>query len=89
MEPRLGSRGKLIEASVDAEREIRFNGAATWKSRKVAEYKINRWEVAGLQWSRDLEVAESGQLHTQIISPVKASMEPRLGSRGKSSLRGP
>ena len=108
-----------------------FNGAATWKSRKVngRSGRLN-WPM-GLQWSRDLEVAESGLargyssssscfngaatwksrkapsglrstsistrfngaatwksrkvgFRCQHLGRLRASMEPRIGSRGKA-----
>ena len=45
---------------------------------------------ASLQWSRDLEVAESlGPLVNLKVSSENPSMEPRLGSRGKTGGGGP
>ncbi len=39
-------------------RLLRFNGAATWKSRKVACINPSENRFPLLQWGRDLEVAE-------------------------------
>ena len=41
--------------------------------------------VEQLQWSRDLEVAESGAGFGAAVLILLASMEPRLGSRGKAT----
>ncbi len=72
MEPRLGSRGK--RSAIDYARIIdySFNGAATWKSRKVAVFMSQPATDETLQWSRDLEVAErkysqSAQYLTQAL----------------------
>ncbi len=62
----------------------RFNGAATWKSRKEAMPLERRHGLVALQWSRDLEVAERLDVANKTFATGSASMEPRLGSRGKS-----
>ncbi len=60
MGPRLGSRGKNAFWSRGDARRRRFNGAATWKSRKVPTGHVSEQTLVGmLQWGRDLEVAES------------------------------
>ena len=60
-----------------------FNGAATWKSRKVVlRVSCNR-DMFALQWGRDLEVAESESIAMPSARRIIASMGPRLGSRGK------
>ncbi len=41
MGPRLGSRGKLPLGLPMLHRMIRFNGAATWKSRKVPSFRLS------------------------------------------------
>ncbi len=60
----------------------RFNGAATWKSRKVSRNLDRFLSEYQLQWSRDLEVAESEGFVMAGSVPANATMEPRLGSRG-------
>ncbi len=85
MGPRLGSRGKIPLGSPVKGPIDRFNGAATWKSRKAIEPKIAEVFRALLQWGRDLEVAESGSFTLRVGRFNLASMGPRLGSRGKAS----
>ena len=58
MGPRLGSRGKLTLGLLLRIEPPGFNGAATWKSRKGGKAKTRDPETIGLQWGRDLEVAE-------------------------------
>ncbi len=85
MEPRLGSRGKgrwqMVIRGTDANR---FNGAATWKSRKVlcgspTALPIPRRFNGAATWKSRKETS------VEVVGPamVNASMEPRLGSRGK------
>ncbi len=58
MGPRLGSRGKPTRTRLPCEVVRRFNGAATWKSRKADLKVISLDPASKLQWGRDLEVAE-------------------------------
>ncbi len=84
MGPRLGSRGKVLAVGL-VTRIAGFNGAATWKSRKVKRgAKVDDARRTTLQWGRDLEVAESGVGIIFRIAIAAASMGPRLGSRGKA-----
>ncbi len=84
MEPRLGSRGKIDCAGVVTKSDPSFNGAATWKSRKVparhpSPLRFPSFNGAATWKSRKARIIGYQQ------RDFSASMEPRLGSRGKAS----
>ena len=60
----------------------RFNGATAWEPWRPE----TDWEGLArehpLQWGHGLGAVETGPLHTTTVGGERASMGPRLGSRG-------
>ena len=59
MGPRPFSHGNLAGALSGLSTARRFNGAATFQSRKLAELGIEFFPTPELQWGRDLSVTET------------------------------
>ena len=59
MGPRPFGCGRPLPHRTRSTRRCRFNGAATFRSRKVQTKKDLKRELLELQWGRDLSVAES------------------------------
>ena len=69
MGPRPFGRGRPSESQAEYYRLAGFNGAATFRSRKASATRVCRYGSAGLQWGRDLSVAE-GRDCEEHIAPV-------------------
>ncbi len=86
MEPRLGSRGKPRETNCFYRVSLpRFNGAATWKSRKGTGQGLPAFRRTASMEPRLGSRGKSSQGRA-LPRDRRASMEPRLGSRGKPIL---
>ena len=65
-----------------------FNGAATFRSRKAEQVGARKRFTRGLQWGRDLSVAEGPKAGPIGPAPYFASMGPRPFGRGRQIWRG-
>ena len=82
MGPRPFGRGRLAPAAMQGHTRARFNGAATFRSRK-ANGLSTLIPLALLQWGRDLSVAEGRGLAAGARRQFVASMGPRPFGRGR------
>ena len=87
MGPRPFGRGRSIPADSSSRDRKRFNGAATFRSRKAAPPQTAGAKVPKLQWGRDLSVAEGRRLGPRARGPKCASMGPRPFGRGRQQLQ--
>ena len=84
MGPRPFGRGRRVIACGGRLFRVRFNGAATFRSRKAcyAIQKVEREDL--LQWGRDLSVAEGSSSGSNDTNFRVASMGPRPFGRGRA-----
>ena len=64
----------------------RFNGAATFRSRKAVKDLRRLYALYALQWGRDLSVAEGDDSISRTPSTGRASMGPRPFGRGRRTF---
>ncbi len=66
----------------------RFNGAATWKSRKAHAWPASVNRQPRLQWSRDLEVAERSPMYLSdmVTLSLQWSRDLEVAERSPSQL---
>ena len=88
MGPRPFSRGDNRTRCRWVTTSPRFNGAATFQSRRPAYFGITRTAVIVLQWGRDLSVAETVGVTVKGPDGKGASMGPRPFSRGDEQIDG-
>ncbi len=85
MGPRLFSRGMIPGPGTSACGSWRFNGAATFQPRNVGPSVFTMVAPLALQWGRDFSAAECNHLQVAGRQLDRASMGPRLFSRGMVS----
>ena len=83
MGPRLGSRGKRHGPGPSRDGTSRFNGAATWKSRKVQTRSRLLSQSNGFNGAATWKSRKESEQKMNSVD-LTASMGPRLGSRGKA-----
>ena len=83
MGPRPFGRGRCRGPCLQLAGARRFNGAATFRSRKarIAEFLVHT--CGTLQWGRDLSVAEGQPARDIFPATQRASMGPRPFGRGR------
>ena len=65
--------------------KLRFNGAGTERSRKLANIQVGSQLVVALQWGRDRAVPEIAFLSNGVAEGLAASMGPGPSGPGNSS----
>ncbi len=83
MEPRLGCRGKPRRRCTTTGSGTCFNGATAGMPWKTKPGRFKPWDYAQLQWSHGWDAVENQAPPARRHGPRGASMEPRLGCRGK------
>jgi len=83
MGPRLDSRGRVSRPTNRGARDCRFNGAAAGQPRKVSPSQWESLLFGQLQWGRGWTAAEGRGLPAAASPVERASMGPRLDSRGR------
>jgi len=83
MGPRLDSRGRMPPKPFLDWLRSGFNGAAAGQPRKDAAEAVPRLASVGLQWGRGWTAAEGCRRSRSSIGFGRASMGPRLDSRGR------
>ena len=87
MGPRLFSRGRHRPDGGLGLLWSRFNGAAAVQPRKAVRPAATRPTPAALQWGRGCSAAEGSSRPGRAAGEVRASMGPRLFSRGRHRQR--
>ena len=73
MGPRPFGRGRQGQEAAERRQGRRFNGAATFRSRKALSMSVRPAKIVLLQWGRDLSVAEGG-----CTGRVRGARRPRF-----------